>query len=297
MTDKLLFNLHKNRELAESLVETLGIRAGALDARHFPDGESYFRVLDNVAGREVVLLVNLHQPDRHALNAMLLADTLRDLGATSVIMLAPYLPYMRQDKRFRPGEGVTSRYFAQMLSEHVDGLITLDPHLHRYAGLDEIYTVPTRVVHAAECVADWIAENIEEPILIGPDAESEQWVSAVANRARAPFTVLSKTRYGDRDVEVSVPNIERWRCHTPVLVDDIISSGHTMLETLQHLENMGLKRAVCIGVHAVFSGTAASQLAGVASRVVTSNSIPHPTNAIDVSRLLADSLGAVMKVD
>lgn len=289
MTDILLFNLHEDHELADDLAKTLGIRAGTLETRHFPDGESYFRVRDDVKDRNTILLVNLHQPDRQALGAILLADTLRDLGASSVIMVAPYLPYMRQDKRFHPGEGVTSRYFARILSAHVDGLATVDPHLHRYAGLSEIYTVPTVVVHAADSIANWIMKNVDKPVLIGPDSESGQWVSAVAGLARAPFTVLTKTRHGDRNVEVSVPDVEHWRDHTPVLVDDIISSGHTMLESLQHLKRLGLKKAICIGVHAVFADVAASQLAA-AARVVTSNSIPHATNAIDISRLLADSV-------
>lgn len=290
MTDILLFNLHENRELADSLAEKLDIRIGDVNTRRFPDGESYFRVLDDVKNHKVILLVDLHQPDRHALGAILLADTLRDLGASSVILVAPYLPYMRQDKRFQPGEGVTSRYFARILSAHVDGLVTVDPHLHRYAGLEEIYTVPTVVTHAADSIARWIAKNVDKPVLIGPDSESEQWVSVVAGLADAPFTVLTKTRHGDRDVEVSIPDVEHWQDHTPVLVDDIISSGHTMLETMHHLAALGLRKAVCIGVHAVFADSAAAQLSATAAHVVTSNSIPHATNAVGISRLLADSV-------
>lgn len=290
MTDILLFTLHENRTLADSLAEQLGIRVGDVETRRFPDGESYFRVLDDLQDHNVVLLVDLHQPDRHALGAILLADTLRDLGASSVILVAPYLPYMRQDKRFKPGEGLTSRYFAKVLSVHVDGLVTVDPHLHRYAGLGEIYAIPTVVTHAAPSIAAWISNNVPKPVLIGPDSESEQWVSAVAGLAGAPFTVLTKTRHGDRDVEVSVPDVEHWRDHTPVLVDDIISSGHTMLETMQHLAVLGLRKAVCIGVHAAFDDAVASRLAEASACVVTSNSIPHATNAIDISGLLAESV-------
>lgn len=290
MLERLLFSLLENGALTESLAQNLRVRLGDLDTRHFPDGESYLRVLNDVTGREILLLTNLHQPDQRALSAILLADTLRDLGASSVVMLAPYLPYMRQDKQFHPGEGVTSRYFARILSSHIDGLITVDPHLHRYGTLSEIYTVPTVVVHAARSIADWIARNIRQPVLIGPYSESEQWVAAVASLAGAPFTVLTKTRRGDRKVEVSVPDVERWRDHTPIRVDDIISSGHTMLKTLQHLNVLGLKKATCIGVHAVFTDTTAAQLSAVADRVVTSNSIPHDTNGVDIGALLAEGV-------
>ncbi|WP_346840091.1 ribose-phosphate pyrophosphokinase [Microbulbifer sp. SAOS-129_SWC] len=292
MTD-FLFNLHPNRTLAEAVTAGLAAVEGRLERRQFPDGESYFRVRAEVAGRTVVLLADLHQPDRNALPALLLAQTLRDLGAESVLLAAPYLPYMRQDKRFHPGEGITSRYFARLLSSCVDALVTVDPHLHRYASLSEIYTIPARALQAAPLIAQWIAANIERPLLIGPDSESAQWVQAVAERAEAPCTVLDKTRHGDRDVEVSAPDIDHWRDHTPVLVDDIVSSGHTMLETLKQLQQLGLPKAVCIAVHGVFADTAAAQLAASAARVVTCNSIPHATNAIDLAGLLAAGIRAL----
>ncbi|MFT6491487.1 MAG: ribose-phosphate pyrophosphokinase [Porticoccus sp.] len=285
-----LFSLHEDKTLAQRLGESLGLEEGRLDMRHFPDGESYLRILDDVKHRNVVVLADLYQPDRRILPLLLLAETLRDLGAREILLVAPYLPYMRQDKRFHSGEGVTSRYFAKLLSHYFSALVTVDPHLHRYHDLSEIYDIPARVGHAAPLIAEWIAANIDKPVLIGPDSESEQWVSAVARQAGAPFTVLSKTRRGDRDVEVSVPQIERWRNHTPVLVDDIISSGHTMLETLAHLKHLGLPDAVCLAVHGVFAEGADEKLTAVARRVVTSNAIPHSTNAIDIGDLLADSI-------
>ena len=285
-----LFSLHEDNALAQRLGETLGLKEGRLDMRHFPDGESYLRLLDDVKHRNVVVLANVYQPDRRILPLLLLAETLRDLGAGEILLVAPYLPYMRQDKRFHSGEGVTSRYFAKLLSRYFSALVTVDPHLHRYHDLSEIYDIPTRAGHAAPLIAEWIAANVDKPVLIGPDSESEQWVAAVAKQAGAPFTVLSKTRRGDRDVEVSIPQIERWRDHTPVLVDDIISSGHTMLETLSHLKRLGLPDAVCVAVHGIFAESADEKLATTARRLVTSNAIPHPTNAIDISGLLADCI-------
>lgn len=170
-------------------------------------------------------------------------------------------------------------------------MITVDPHLHRIHDLNEVYSVPSRVVHAADPVAAWIGRKIKRPVLIGPDSESWQWVSDVAGRANAPFTVLEKTRRGDRDVEVSMPELDRWRDHTPVLVDDIISTGRTMIETLGHLKRLGLPPAVCIGVHGVFAGEAFEEIqqAG-AAQVVTCNTIPHESNAIDLTAPLGAAL-------
>jgi ribose-phosphate pyrophosphokinase len=101
---------------------------------------------------------------------------------------------------------------------------------------------------------------------------------------------LSKTRRGDREVEISVPHLEQWLNHTPVLVDDIISSGHTMLETIVHLERFGLPKVVCIGVHGIFAEGADMELIDKSARLVTCNTISHPSNAINIGGLLATSI-------
>ena len=201
---------------------------------------------------------------------------------------------MRQDKRFHDGEGVTSAYFARTLSASIDWLVTVDPHLHRRKSLAEIYSVPAVAVHAAPLLAEWIAGAVERPLLVGPDAESGQWVAAVAAAAGAPSVVLEKIRRGDRHVSVSVPDVERWRDHTPVLVDDIVSTGRTLIETIGHLKRAGMRPPVCVAVHGVFARDAYDELrAAGAARVVTTNTIHHPSNAIDVAPLLAEGVGSV----
>ena len=261
---------------------------GTFTLRRFPDGESYVRVETSVRGRKVALVSTLDRPDDKLLALLFLAATARDLGATSVGLVAPYLAYMRQDRRFNEGEGVTSAYFAALLSRSFDWLVTVDPHLHRRGSLGEIYSIPSEVVHAAPKVAAWIRSSVRRPLLVGPDSESAQWVAAVAKLAGAPSIVLEKVRRGDRDVSVEVPDVERWPDHTPVLIDDIISTARTMIETVRHLGSAGLVAPVCVGVHAVFAAGAYDELrAAGAATVVTCNSIPHVSNAIDLSVDLA----------
>lgn len=284
MTDhprRIVFALPGNEALGASLGSSLDAEFGTVTVRHFPDGETYVRLESPVRGRAVILTCTLDRPDDKILPLLFLGATARELGAERVGLVAPYLAYMRQDRRFNEGEGVTSAHFARLLSQSVDWLVTVDPHLHRRRSLAEIYTIPTQVVHAAPRVAAWIRENVERPLLVGPDAESEQWVRAVALAAGAPSVVLEKVRHGDRDVTVAVPDVDRWREHTPVLVDDIISTAHTMIETVRHLVIAGLRAPVCVGVHAVFAAGAYEELrAAGAARIVTCDTIPHPSNAI-----------------
>ena len=284
----LLLALPDNEQLTTALGVALNqtssgiVDAGHCTLRRFPDGESYVRVDTPLQGRDVAIVCTLHRPDEKILPVLFLAATARDVGAARIGLIAPYLAYMRQDRRFVDGEGVTSTYFARLLSTAFDWLVTVDPHLHRRSALADLYTIDTRVIHAAPRMAAWIQAHVAQPVLIGPDSESIQWVRTVAERADAPFTVLTKERHGDRDVEVSLPNVAQWSHHTPVLVDDIISTAQTMLAAARHFREAGLAPPICVGVHAVFADHAADDLAGVAARVVTCNTIPHPTNAIDV---------------
>ncbi len=127
-------------------------------------------------------------------------------------------------------------------------------------------------------------------MLIGPDEESRQWVAEVAKNTGTPYIILEKIRSGDRDVKVSTPDLEKHQQHTPVLVDDIISTARTMIETVVQLKSIGMKAPVCIGVHGIFAGNAYNDLVNAgAAKIVTSNTIPHESNQIEIAALIAHS--------
>ena len=273
--------------LAAQLANHLGAEPGVVESRRFPDGERYIRLASDVAGASVVVAASLKDPDSQLAALLFIADTARELGANRVGLAAPYLAYLRQDRRFHDGEAITSRTFAAVLSRVFDWIATVDPHLHRYPTLGDVYAIPGVVAHAAPDLAQWIRSHVENPIIIGPDGESAQWAEEVARLAEAPAAILEKRRRGDRDVQISVPTTGL-DGRTPVLIDDIISSARTMAEAVRVLTAAGGLPPVCVGVHAVFAPGAEEALssAGV-SRVVTCNTIVHPTNAIDVLPTLA----------
>ncbi|WP_027328767.1 ribose-phosphate diphosphokinase [Marinimicrobium agarilyticum] len=287
----ILFSLTPELPLQVPLRTALGADAGAFQTRRFPDGETYLRVVSAVTNRHCVVLVNLVEPDAQFLPLAFLAATLKELGAASVGLVAPYLSYMRQDTRFQSGEAVTSRVFAGLLSEQVDWLITVDPHLHRYRRLDDIYSIPTSVVPGAPALARWFARQEGPLLLVGPDSESEQWVSAIAREIGQPYVVGGKERRGDRDVVVSLPDLSQYKNRRAVIVDDVISSGHTILKTLDALFAAGMKQVDCVAVHGIFAEGVDERLTrdGVET-LVTTNSVPHASNGIDLSPYLADAV-------
>lgn len=286
--EKIIFALPGNEALAEKLCNLTGIEQGQLELRQFPDGESLVKLLSSVENKSALLICSLTQPDTRSLPLYFLGRLCKDLGAREVVLVAPYLGYMRQDIRFHPGEAVTASYFAEFISGFVDRLITVDPHLHRNKELSDIYSVPGMNIQAAPAVASWIKTNIRQPLILGPDIESKQWVSEVALDAEAPYEVLQKSRLGDRQVEIVLPDLNAYAGRTPVLVDDIISTGTTMKTAFGLLEFLGFKKPVCIGVHAVFSEDAYASLKNsYVGNIVTTNTIAHESNQIDVAPLIA----------
>lgn len=277
-----------NEEFAERLRAHAGRAPLRLEYRRFPDGESYARFEDDVRGKDIALVCTLNDPDAKTLPLLFAARTAKELGAARVGLVAPYLGYMRQDRRFRDGEAVTSTHFAALLSSAFDWLVTVDAHLHRHASLAEIYPIPARNVAAAPAIAAWIRENMASPLLIGPDSESEQWAAGVASACGAPHAVMRKTRLGDRRVEIDAPPLAHWRDRTPVLIDDIISSAQTMARAARRIIEAGLTAPICVGVHAVFApGSLDALRAAGVSAIVTANTITHETNRIDLAALVA----------
>jgi ribose-phosphate pyrophosphokinase len=124
---------------------------------------------------------------------------------------------------------------------------------------------------------------------VGPDAESEQWVSAVASSCDAPFVILEKTRRGDRDVSVSEPSRE-WNGHTPVVIDDIVSTGKTMVAATRRLREAGSAAPMCVAIHAVFADAVHDELvAAGATGIITCDTIPHASNRICVADPIAEA--------
>ncbi|MGM9455054.1 ribose-phosphate diphosphokinase [Legionella bozemanae] len=291
MDNPILFSLPGNKELTQTLSNKLSIEIGKAEIHTFPDSESYIRINSEVKNKKVFLVCTLDHPNSKILPLIFMARTLKELGANKICLVAPYLAYMRQDKRFHSGEAITSTIFAQLLSSCIDGMITIDPHLHRIHQLSEIYSMPSLLtLHATKNISEWISSHIKNPILIGPDEESKQWVSEIANFSNLSFVIAQKKRLDDKRVAILLPEIKGIE-NTPVLVDDIISSGVTMFESLKQLRNNGFKNPICIGVHALFNNQTENMLLSAgAKQLVTCNTIIHSTNQIDVSDILAKGI-------
>lgn len=292
MARPLVLAIWGTEALAEAVAAAVGGDAVVLGTKIFPDGESYVRLPCPVDGRPVALAARLHWPNSKMMPLLFAADAARELGADGVGLIAPYLPYMRQDARFLDGEAITSATFARLVSGAFDWLVTVDPHLHRRAELSEIYAIPSLACEAAPVVGAWIGAQVGNPIVIGPDAESRQWASAIAEAAGAPFVTLEKSRRGDTAVDIAFPDMSAWAGRTPVLVDDIIASGTTMEVALHELSRLGFSGSIVVGVHGILAVTGDVEkrlTAAGATRIAVTTTVRGPLSRINVDGIVAEA--------
>jgi len=276
---------------ARRLAGTLAAPWRQIALRHFPDGESLVRVDPHAGG--AILFCSLDRPNAKLVDLLLAASALRDGGATPVVLVAPYLCYMRQDKAFHPGEAVSQKVIAGLISRAFDAVVTVDPHLHRTADLNAIFTVPVKQLSAAPALGQAIARPAHDRgmVLVGPDSEARQWVESAARAGNIPFIVGSKIRLGDRTVEIAFTDLSLVKGQTAVLVDDLVSSGATACKAARLLREAGARRVELHATHVLSDSKDLATMAeaGIA-RIVSTDSVPHETNAVPLAPLLAAAL-------
>jgi len=288
--DVLVLGFPEGEAQARALAEAAALPYAAVQVHRFPDGESRVRLPAQVPGRLVVYR-SLDRPNDKLIELALTAATARDLGARYLTLVAPYLCYMRQDAAFAPGEAVSQRIVGGLIGAWFDALITVDPHLHRVVSLADAVPVRRAVcLSAAAPMAQFLARALDRPLVLGPDSESRQWVTAVAAGQGLDHGVAAKERLGDREVRIALPELDL-RGRALVLVDDVISTGNTLIALAQALKAQHPASISVLATHGLFVEGALERLAeaGV-TRVWTSDSVSHPTNRVRLARLLADAL-------
>jgi len=280
-------------EMAAALARALQAPLARIERHRFPDGELKLR-LPSELPRSVVLLRGLHQPNEKLVELLIAAPAARELGAQRLLLVCPYLAYMRQDIAFLPGEAVSQRHIAGLLASRFDAVVTVDPHLHRIDSLRDVMPGCTAVsLSAAALIGAWVAQRVSRPLLLGPDEESAQWVREAA-RACSPVADHAwclKQRRGDREVQVTLPPALDCRGRAVVLIDDLASTGCTLAAAARRVIVAGAASVDVVVTHALFVGNALAELhaAGV-GQVWSTDSVPHASNAISVVPLLAQAL-------
>ncbi len=289
----MLLGFHDYETQGRRLADALGLPFALVEIHRFPDGESKV-TLPAPLPEQVVVCRSLDRPNDKLVELMLIARTAREMGVRRIVLVAPYLCYMRQDIAFHAGEAVSQKIIGAFLAELFDAVITVDPHLHRIERLEQAIPQGDAVsLTAAPAMVEFLAQHVQNPMLIGPDAESEQWVRAMAEPAGLEYAVATKERLGDRSVRTKLPEVD-YRDRTIVLVDDMASTGRTLIAVASQLKFRGAGAIHCLVTHALFADDATRQLqeAGI-EQIWSADSISHPSNVIHLAPLLAQAVRSI----
>lgn len=285
----LIVSCSHGTHLGSSIAKRLNANHSQLTVNKFPDDEILIKFNSDLKNKKVVLVQSFYNNISDCLiEVILAAATAKELGAKKIILIAPYFPYLRQDKRFRAGESVSQGIIAGLIDKYFDGVYVIDPHLHRKESLSEIFKIKSIKLTANDLIAGYIRKNIKNPILlIGPDSESYKWARNVAEKIGAESRILTKTRYSSYHVEVKLNKKVDLKDKNVVIVDDIVSTGHTIIEASKLLGGLGAKNIYCICVHGIFVENALDKFKKNKIKIISTNTIPNKVSMIDVSGLIA----------
>ena len=292
----VLLCFEDEQESAQRIAQAAALTLVKIERHQFPDGELKLRLPPELPAR-VVILRTLNAPNEKLVELLLTAQTARASGARHLTLVAPYLAYMRQDVAFHPGEAVSQRIVGRFLADLFDAIITVDPHLHRVATLQEAVPVANAIVlSGAPLLADLIATRHPRPLLVGPDQESAQWIALAASRHGFDHAQCHKIRHGDRAVEVALPD-QTVAGRQVVLLDDVVSTGHTVARAAQLMLAAGAVSVDVAVTHALFAGPALQLLrdAGV-GHIWSTDCIRHPSNAVSMAASIAQALSGLPSV-
>jgi len=286
-----------SQALASKVAGELGTEAGALELRRFPDGEKYLRVLTDIKDKNVAVIQSIHHtPDELLFEFLLLTDTLKDLGARKVIAFIPYFAYARQDERFKTGEALSFKTVTKLIeSVGTDEVYTIDMHQHRVLKSSEVFKIPSHNLSAMPLLADYAekAGKLEKPLVIGPDAEAEQWAKIAAERLHTDYDVFEKTRLGDAHVEVR-PRRADAKGRDVLIVDDIISTGGTIVEAVKILKSQGARRIQVACTHPILAPGAVDKINKVGVQdVFGTDTVPSPISLVTVAPLIAEHVKTI----
>jgi len=257
------------------------IKAGAevldVEIRKFPDGEKYVRVLGDA--EEVTVVGSTFAPqDERIVELLLIGDALREKGVGRLRLVVPYFGYSRQDRVSKEGEPVSVRAVMRALGLYYDELYVLD--LHNPATL-EFFPGRAANLSPARAIAGYFADKLGDGIVLAPDKGARERAGAVAGELGLEYSHFEKRRISPTEVEMRPVEVDV-RGKNVLIVDDIISTGGTMIKAANLLREMGAEKVFVAATHGVFAEGAIERVSGAVDELAVTNTIPTPVSRISI---------------
>jgi ribose-phosphate pyrophosphokinase len=260
------------------------------ELKRFPDGELYVRLDAELGGEHATVVQSTCQPQNdNLIELFLLLDAAKDLGAKRVTAAVPYLSYARQGKRFKPGEAISIRTVCKLIERAgADDFLTIDVHEE---GIMRNFSIPAYSLTAMPLLGRYLAKlKLQDPIILGADQGSLERARRVADELIADYDYLQKRRVTPKKVAIAPKCLDVAK-RDVVLVDDIISTGDTIIKAARVLRRQRARKIYAACTHPVLAGNAIRKIlrAGVRA-VIATDTIEHRTSVVSVAPVIADAI-------
>lgn len=271
-----IFSGTSNRLLTERICEFLNMELGKLDISRFKSGEIYVRYQEPLRTCDIFIVHSLSHPiNENLVELMIMIDAAKRASAQTVNLIIPYFGYARHARMKAPREPISAKMIADILTKvGADRVVTVDLNSDAIQGF---FKIPVDHITALDLMTQkLISLQIPDPIVVSPDAARAKMTETLAGRLDAPFAISinSKRREGSTLNMQIVGDVEG---RTPIIVDDIIDTGRTVLNVVDELAARGAKKAYVIASHGLFSDDCISKLSDNENieKVIVTDTIHH----------------------
>ncbi|MED5019243.1 ribose-phosphate pyrophosphokinase [Paenibacillus chibensis] len=254
-----IFSGSSNPLLAESMCEKLGAELGSVTLSRFKSGEIYVNYEESIRNCDVFIVQSLSHPINELfVELLVMIDAAKRASARTINIVVPYYGYARQERKSAPREPISAKMVADVLTTAgANRVITMDLHAPAIQGF---FNIPVDHLTALDLISNYLKSlHLANPVIVSPDAGRAKTAEKLANHLDSPFAIMFKKRptHNESVITHVIGDVEG---RTPIIIEDIIDTGSTIVNVLDSLKERGADRAIVCATHGLFSGDALERL-------------------------------------
>ncbi|MDH7517644.1 MAG: ribose-phosphate diphosphokinase [Candidatus Thermoplasmatota archaeon] len=274
-----------SKTVAEDLSKELNVNLAKVVSKRFPDDELYVRIMDDISGQDVIIVQTTY-PDPNIIELFLLQNAVQEAGADKITVVLPYMGYGRQDKKFENGEPISAKALANLIGQNADRVITVDPHKEHIL---DFFSVSAFSCSAVPEIAKYLKEK-DVNMVLAPDKGALDRAKQASKIIGCDFDYMEKTRIDGLTVKIKPKNLDA-KDKKAAIIDDIISTGGTMAQSIKELKKQGAKQVLVACTHGLFAGDAIKKLVSAGcNEIISTDTIKSDFSKVKIapciSRLL-----------
>ncbi|MEK4362848.1 MAG: ribose-phosphate diphosphokinase [Paenibacillus sp.] len=281
-----IFSGSSNPKLAEQVCDKLGVQLGKIKLSRFKSGEIYVHYEETIRNCDVFLVQSLSHPINELfVELLVMIDAAKRASARTVNIIVPYYGYARQERKSAPREPISAKMVADVLTTAgANRVVTIDLHA---AAIQGFFNIPVDHMTSLDLISDYLlSKGIENPVVVSPDAGRASMAEKLANRLDSPFAIMIKKRPSHNESVIThvIGDVEG---RTPIIIEDLIDTGTTILNVVEGLKERGSKNVYVCATHGLFSDGAVSKLNHPSiEEVVVTDSIALPDDHPECFKVL-----------